>query len=501
MHIDNPCIWGETPLLKQNSGGRFSRMAHHPIFGPDPAKPAWPVAEGSLENGAGPAATVTGESDLAEMAAMFAQHVSPELAAGLALEIVLNEIVQQACLATGASGAAIVLERAGEWVCRATAGSNAPQLGAKLDAAAGLSGACMKTRKLQRCDDAQSDARADMEASRQLGVRSVIILPLLRNDELAGVFEVFSPWPAAFGERDERTLEALSQRVLKNLERASETLTLAARVEPAEAAPSKLKTFGEGRVGADYGSADGTERQTGSDAGSRRGINLITGALGVGVLAFTVLLTVRASQRLVRGNSSAFPHPSAAVSTSQTSAENPSAVVNERTTVSGTPVAGGSESAATGSSGILSDKPPTGSSSVAPAAGTHAASASPAAGSLLVYENGKEVFRMPPAGERGEAAEASSMIEGGLIHRVEPGYPEEARRQQIQGQVVLDVRAGRDGRVQEVKLVSGPQLLADAAIAAVKHWQFSPQTVGGKPIEMQTRVTLNFRLPTEDKGR
>src|SRR5271155_3770816 len=203
--------------------GCSSRMAHNPIFGSDPAKPASPGPEKGVEGGAASSGVRTvGESDLAELAAKFAVHgggrVSPELSADLALQVVLNEIVEQACLATGASGAAIVLERGGEWVCRASAGGNAPQLGARLDTEAGLSGACMKTRTVQRCDDAQDDPRADIEACRVLGARSVIGLPLLQKGELAGVFELFSEWPSAFGERDERTLEALSLRILRNLE-------------------------------------------------------------------------------------------------------------------------------------------------------------------------------------------------------------------------------------------------------------------------------------------
>jgi len=89
----------------------------------------------------------------------------------------------------------------------------------------------------------------------------------------------------------------------------------------------------------------------------------------------------------------------------------------------------------------------------------------------------------------------AEVAEGSLVHRVEPDYPEEARQQWIQGAVVLDVRAGRDGTVQEVKLVSGQTVLADAAIAAVKQWRFKPRVVKGQAVEMQTRVTLNFRLP------
>ena len=82
-----------------------------------------------------------------------------------------------------------------------------------------------------------------------------------------------------------------------------------------------------------------------------------------------------------------------------------------------------------------------------------------------------------------------------LLRRVEPEYPEEARQQRIQGAVVLEVRIGRDGAIQQVKLVSGQPLLANAAIAAVKQWRFKPRTLKGQPVEMQTRVTLNFRMP------
>ena len=147
-------------------------MAHNPIFGSDPAKPASSPAERGPEDGAVSGTARPGEWDLGELAAKFAEHgggrVSPEISAELALQIVLNEIVEQACLATGASGAAIVLERGGEWVCRASTGRSAPQLGARLDTASGLSGACVKTRTVQRCDDTENDPGADIEACRIL---------------------------------------------------------------------------------------------------------------------------------------------------------------------------------------------------------------------------------------------------------------------------------------------------------------------------------------------
>jgi periplasmic protein TonB len=104
--------------------------------------------------------------------------------------------------------------------------------------------------------------------------------------------------------------------------------------------------------------------------------------------------------------------------------------------------------------------------------------------------------------QRASEVEPAGMIEvspgvgeASLLHRVEPDYPEEAVRQQIQGPVELDVRTGRDGAVREVKLLSGQRLLADAAMAAVKQWRFAPPVVEGQAVEIETKVTLHFRLP------
>ena len=114
------------------------------------------------------------ENDFAVLAARLSAPgeggLPPEFSAELALEIVLNEIVEKACLSTGATGAAIVMRRDGEMVCRASSGSTAPDLGSQLDEESGLSGECIQTRKTQRCDDAPDDPRVDREASLRLGV-------------------------------------------------------------------------------------------------------------------------------------------------------------------------------------------------------------------------------------------------------------------------------------------------------------------------------------------
>ena len=140
--------------------------------------------------------------------------VLDEVVSEIAEQFRLRDILEEACVATGATGAAIALARGDQMVCRATAGGDAPDLGVCLDPDHGLSGSCIQTRQLQQCNDTESDPRVDPEACRQLGVRSVVVLPLLRANELLGVFEILSSRPNAFGQGELDSLQALSCRIL-----------------------------------------------------------------------------------------------------------------------------------------------------------------------------------------------------------------------------------------------------------------------------------------------
>ncbi len=353
------------------------------------------------------------ESDLGELAALFASRggggLSPEVSTDLALEVVLNEIVEQACLATGATGAAIMLLRDGEMVCRASNGENAPQLGAPLGSESGLTAECIRTRKVQRCDDAQSDPRADAEASRSLGVRSVMIFPLLQKGEMAGVLEVFSPIPSAFGDRDEHTLEAYTRRILQNLERANEPLSLAGSVAKNAAPPNPVEGLVSPWVSdGEESRADSAVERGEQDVApleaslgsTRAGINFVSWALAAAVLACTLLLGTLVGIRLgwrgaagVRGPVVKTAHGS--VLTPPSTAQN--MVIEERTAGNGpTPANGESVTNALAGAGISggSRNEKKNGSARAGKRGDE-----PPPGSLLVYEDGKEVFRMPPGGE------------------------------------------------------------------------------------------------------
>jgi TonB family protein len=466
------------------------------------------------------------ESDLGELAALFAAHsggnFSAEVSADLALEIVLNEIVEQACLATGATGAAIILERDGEMVCRASSGVNAPEFGSRLGSESGLTAECIRTRQVQRCEDALTDPRADAEASRSLGVRSVLILPLLRNGSLAGLLEIFSSHREAFRERDELTVEALAQRVLKNLERASDAVSMssiiaagglpipAAKVDPAIAARELEDPAGSAT------SLNREEDITAETLGRspRARIDVVTVALGAAVIVCAVLLTalvvLRVSSRRTADVREQRVRPASSVAVEQNGVA-PSGAAQIAGELASSAVSSPASSKAGNSTAAAEKK-----NGSAPDTGTvRSKESSPPEGGLLVYENGKEVFRIPPARDSASVTSANASgvqqaadlepegivvvsqeaAEGSLLHRVEPEYPEEARQQHIQGSVELDVRIGRDGTIQEVKVVSGHRILADAAIAAVKQWRFKPRTLKGEAVEMQTRVTLNFRMP------
>ena len=89
---------------------------------------------------------------------------------------------------------------------------------------------------------------------------------------------------------------------------------------------------------------------------------------------------------------------------------------------------------------------------------------------------------------------AQRIVEANLIHDVTPTYPPQAGRERIEGTVVLMAVIGKDGRVQDVRVESGLPILAQAAIDAVKQWCYRPYLLNGEPVEVDSRITINFTL-------
>jgi len=82
-----------------------------------------------------------------------------------------------------------------------------------------------------------------------------------------------------------------------------------------------------------------------------------------------------------------------------------------------------------------------------------------------------------------------------LVHMAKPAYPAEAKQAGVTGTVVLEAMIAPDGTVRDVKVVSGPPLLVEAAVNAVSKWVYEPVTMDGVAVAVRTKVTLNFGLP------
>ena len=141
---------------------------------------------------------------------------------GMDADKVFELVVTSAVALTGASGSAIALAESGKFVCRARYGSTAPPLGTRLDPSVGLSGLCVRTRHLLLCDDAQMDPRVDSALSRETGIRSISVVPLIKDGKLVGIFELLSTRAHAFDKQATETLERMSNLVVLTLSRMGE---------------------------------------------------------------------------------------------------------------------------------------------------------------------------------------------------------------------------------------------------------------------------------------
>jgi protein TonB len=99
-----------------------------------------------------------------------------------------------------------------------------------------------------------------------------------------------------------------------------------------------------------------------------------------------------------------------------------------------------------------------------------------------------------PAAPSVRPPRVSHMMEGNLIRRVQPEYPALAKQAHIQGTVVLRAVIDREGIIQDLQVISGHPLLVPAAITAVRQWRYHPFYLNDQPVEVETRVTVNFSL-------
>ena len=456
------------------------------------------------------------------------------------LDPMLATITDAARQLTGASGAALAMWKGGAMVCRARSGDTAPALGARLSAETGISGECLRTGKLQHCADTENDPLVDVEVCRSLGLRSIAVLPIQGWRGVNGVLEVFSTKAAAFTEQNISLLQQLA--VLAERARASQPHDASSAVRKPPSAIERPQPSGllpaSDRVGEVAALAFLGTR-------SRPLVLGVIGLVAISLLALVIWLGWRGpddADGKAQANTSS-PVGATTVNATVNAATpylphkhppdndpvwkaNPggeSAVPFSGKTSAGTPVRFASKVDAVSGKKTYEDRSHADRSLLladvaANVAIPHDVSNSRAGsqiGSEAVSYNHSlsdarsdetvstarpsisgDAMNQPKASLPGLSAPVSQGVTGGqLLHRVAPVYPAQARLLRLEGTVILAAMVTEDGTVHDVRVVEGPAVLAQSAVDAVKHWRYEPYELDGKPVQNETRIAIDFKLP------
>jgi TonB family protein len=419
-------------------------------------------------------------------------------------ESILRAIADAARVLSGADGTAIALHLNGTIICRARSGTIAPALGSPLNTDSGISGQCLRSATILVCADAFRDERVDPDVCRGLGIRSIAVVPLRGRLGMAGILEAFSAHPGTFDNRQIECLRSLGEIAEQAYDR--EQLVLTSPASPVQGALAAAAIANFRRLTTVLGRVVKKDYRI-----------IAASSLAVLLISIVIWMSWRDTQAEIAASESR-PHvQGAAASRKENSLHAPLQVVplspvytGARTRSNDRHIAGLMQNAADVASAA---NPATPVDNVQPHDVGSISSASPPLAKEAAASPEPEVA--PPSVDLALANNPSAPVsvvapvtlpefggvisqglkEATLIHRVEPMYPPLARLQKLAGQVVLDASVTKDGKVRATKLISGPPLLAEAASTAVHNWRFSPATLDGKPIDVQMRVTVVFKLP------
>lgn len=450
---------------------------------------------------------------------------SAPTAAEVALDLVLTEMMQQARLASSATGTAIGLLQGAEINYRAAAGATASEVAAYLQRACKIIDACLRSGDVQRCDDTESDPRFDPAACKRLGLRSLVVVPIQDQERKSiGVAELFSSRPAAFSDRDVLMLQAIGRRVVHNMEVAQKV------VAPQTTAPVQapaIATIRKAPAVAEVPKPLLVLRPLRLPKPSWRGLKIPKFDSRLFLLLSAIILSLILGWMLGRVHGGvARKKADLRISGSAPKTESRAAgeVQADPTTASAStqttaPIPAAASSAAdpvapedTSIPGITISRHVVPKQKPAHASAPASVSDDDSAGSLVVFEDTpkeRSSVQTPPLSSAkvpSEPAETvatprsasgptirvpASEAEKNLIKRVEPDYPEQARAQNMQGSIVLDIIVDKSGAVHGISVLSGDPQLGLAAARAVQQWRFKPWDHEGHSTQFETRVTLH----------
>ena len=424
------------------------------------------------DNSVRPQAQLSPSLELAEVAQSLQVHLQ-----GLADEILL--------FARG-DGVGIALAENGELRCRAASGI-APPLGTRIDARSGLTGACLRTGTLLRCDDSEEDTRVDRQVCRALGVRAMVCVPVSAGNEVVGIFELFSSQPNAFLNIDTAVLRAKAEEIAN---------CFAAQKALARAAVASVADLGAaGDLAPSWTPAPPQEHLLTRLHLSSRTWQAVLGVLVLVLGLFLLLRAIRASGPAA----SAWIAPQAASAAprapqpEQTAADRLAPRQQSRARVRPVDVPIRQQtlivaSAAPAAVSARNSDP----SSATPLPPDALLVAKDSAGDALSGLVSPVPAANPSLPE--DVRVSTGVPQPVLIHRVEPVYPVLAKQSGIEGAVVLEALVNTSGQVNDVRVAKGNSLLAAAALRAVRQWRYRPSRLNGKLVEVPIRITLNFEL-------
>jgi len=429
-------------------------------------------------------------------------------------EAFLGQVAESARALSGATGSAIAIrngnDRDGEDIrCVARSGDSAPPLQSRLDSSSGISGECLVTGSVLHCADTAADHRVDPEVCRQLGLRSIVVLPVRGRNRTAGVLEVFSTQPHAFTPEHVDSLKSLT-----------ELIEMACASTPDDGLP-ELTAPGPHNHRAD--SVPPATQQTQQSVWAhmqlpfplsflkgRRGYWIAGGGLAMLLLATLISLQAfRSRGHAARPSKVAqaavnpsppqtaeivLPQPGEGADRPTPHPRHNASVNNQRhglQAASRVEVLTRTGDSLAQDPGSLRSAPPIENPSPVPGpdADSNQTPVLPFASNSITPE-----ALLEPSVDAPRASPAASQAASGgtLVHRVSPIYPPEARGMKLEGEVVLEAVITKTGRVRDVKLLKGSPILARAAMDAVKQWHYQPYRLNGEPLESQTEIRVQF---------
>ncbi len=99
-----------------------------------------------------------------------------------------------------------------------------------------------------------------------------------------------------------------------------------------------------------------------------------------------------------------------------------------------------------------------------------------------------------PERKVGPVRVSTGVSEGLLLAPIRPVYPAIARAARVEGSVVVEAVISRAGRIESLRVVSGPMMLQNAALDAIREARYRPFQLNGEAVEVETRITVNFKL-------